>query len=122
MGVSTKNDWDAYVSFFAQGLGAAAEQTRNQMTALVKVQAELKDHIRASGIRADSAHSLVDLALTNPTFGTKKVETELKLSYTRANALINQLVGLGVLAVVDPAAYKRRFYAPRVLSVLQTWA
>jgi Fic family protein len=88
------------------------------MRALVAVQAELKERIRASNLRADSAHALVDLAVANPSFTVRKVEADLNLSYGRANKLVGQLVELGILAAVDPNAYNRRFYAPSVLTVL----
>lgn len=118
LGVSTRGDWDAFVRFFARGLQSAADQTRQQMVALVAVQAELKDRVRASSLRADSAHLLVDLAVANPSFTVRKVEAELGLSYGRANRLVGQLVDLGILRSVDPDAYNRRFFAPRVLDVL----
>ena len=118
LAVSTNGDWDAFVGFFAQGLEAAAQLTRRQMIALVAVQGALKDVVRASALRADSAHALIDLAIANPTFTVRRVESELSLSYGRANKLVGQLVELGVLSVVDPRSYKRRFYAPRVLAVL----
>lgn len=118
LAVSTDGDWDAFVGFFATGLQAAAELTRRQMVALVTVQSELKDVVRSSTLRADSAQALVDLAVAHPTFTVRRVEADLGLSYGRANKLVGQLVDLGVLAAVDPDAYKRRFYAPRVLDVL----
>ncbi len=116
--VSTEGKWDAFVRFFAEGLRAAADQTRRQMIALVGVQAELKERVRASALRADSAHALVDFAVANPSFTVRKVESALNLSYGRANSLVAQLVDLDVLRPLDPDAYKRRFFAPRVLSVL----
>lgn len=116
--VSTHGDWDGYVRFFAEGLRQAADSTRDEMVALVAVQAELKERIRASALRADSAHALVDLAVANPSFTVRKVESELGLSYGRANKLVGQLVDLGVLDVLDADAYKRRFFAPRVLQAL----
>jgi len=118
LGVSTRGDWDAYVRFFSNGIQSAADQTRNQMVGLVAVQGELKDRVRASSLRADSAHSLVDLAVANPSFTVRKVQTDLSLSYGRANRLVGQLVDIGVLRAVDPGAYNRRFFAPRVLDVL----
>lgn len=118
LGVSTHGQWDPFVGFFAQGLQAAADQTRRQMVALVAVQSELKDRLRASRLRADSAHALVDLAIANPSFTVRTVESALSISYARANKLVGQLVDLGILDVLDPAAYRRRFFAPRVLSVL----
>lgn len=118
LGVSTSNDWDAFVRFFAEGIRQAADATRRDMLALVAVQAELKDVVRASALRADSAHALVDLAVANPSFTVRKVETDLGLSYGRANKLVGQLGDLGVLSVLDPNAYKRRFFAPKVLEAL----
>lgn len=118
LGVSTRNDWDGFVRFFAEGLRRAADSTRAEMIALSGVQAELKDRVRASTLRADSAHALVDLAVANPNFTVRKVEADLGVSYGRANKLVGQLVELGILDVVDPNAYKRRFFAPRVVEVL----
>lgn len=120
LAVSTTGDWDAFVAFFAEGLRQAAKDTHEEMRALVAVQAELKAIVRASALRADSAHSLVDLAIANPSFTVRKVEADLGISYGRANKLVGQLCDLGVLQVVDAHAYKRRFFAPRVLGVLTT--
>ncbi|KRF21014.1 cell filamentation protein Fic [Nocardioides sp. Soil797] len=120
LAVSTASDWDAFVAFFAEGLRQAADITHEEMRALVAVQSELKTIVRASALRADSAHALVDLAIANPSFTVRKVEAELGISYGRANKLVGQLCDLGVLQVVDAHAYKRRFYAPRVLEVLTT--
>lgn len=117
-GVSARGDWDAFIRFFARGLQAAADQTRIQMVALVGVQAALKEQVRSSTLRADSAHALVDLAVANPSFTVRKVEADLNLSYARANKLVGQLVDLGVLRQVEGTTYDRRFFAPRVLRTL----
>lgn len=116
--VSAMGDWDSFVRFFARGLQAAADRTREQMVKLVEVQAELKERVRESSLRADSAHTLVDLAVANPSFNVRKVEAELGLSYARANKLVGQLVELGVLAQVPGSDYGRRFFAPQVLETL----
>lgn len=116
--VSSSGEWDGFVRFFADGIRAAAETTKRELLALVSIQQQLKDELRLSNLRADSAHALVDLAVANPTFTVRKVESSLGLSYGRANKLVAQLVDLGILAVIDPTAYKRRFYAPRVIAAL----
>lgn len=118
LAVSTDGDWDDFVTFFARGLQAAADQTHRQMKELVQVQAELKDQIRASNIRADSAHALVDLAIASPTFTVKKATHTLGLSYQRVNRLVGQLVEIGVLQQLSGLQYGRRFFAPRVLTAL----
>jgi Fic family protein len=96
----------------------SADATRTAVIDLVAVQCELKNVVRSSSLRADSAHALIDLAVANPTLTVRQVEAELGLSYGRANKLVRQLVDLGILRVLDPQAYKRRFVAPRVLDVL----
>lgn len=119
LGVSTVGDWDAYVRFFAAGLEASARRTRDQMLALVSVQARLKETVRASKLRADTAHALVDYAVAHPSFTVRAVQRDLEISYARANGLVGQLVDLEVLAPLGASDnYRRRFYAPAVLRVL----
>ena len=116
--VSTVGDWDGWVRFFARGLGESAHGTREQMAQLLAVQEELRDRVRRSGLRADSAHLLVEFAVANPSFTANDVRDSLGLSYPRANKLIRQLIDLGALQQVYPGTYNRRFFAPAVLEVL----
>ncbi|RPF26276.1 Fic family protein [Georgenia muralis] len=119
LAVSTSGQWDGYISFFAQGLRESALKTRDQMLALVHVQGQLKELVRASKLRADTAQALVDYAVGHISFTVRTVERDLHISYGRANGLIGQLVQLGVLAPLDPeGTYRRRFYAPEVLRTL----
>ena len=118
LAVSTRGDWDPFIGFFAAGLRASAESTRTQMRALVRVQAELADIVGGSNLRSANARALVDLAVANPSFTVRQVEARLGISYGRANALIGQLMELGILDVVDEKAYKRIFFAPRIIDVL----
>ncbi len=118
LAVSTDGDWDGFIAFFARGLQAAADQTLRQMNELVQVQSELKDQIRASSIRADSAHALVDFAVANPSFTAKRATDALNLSYQRVNKLIGQLIEIGVLEQMPEQSYGRRFFAPRVMAAL----
>jgi Fic family protein len=118
LAVSTHGAWDEFMRFFSIGLHESANATRRQMLELVSVQSQLKAIVRASTLRADSAHALVDVAVANPAFTVRNVEAMLGVSYGRANKLVSQLMDLGVLDVVDANAYKRRFFAPRVMAVI----
>lgn len=118
LGVSTTGNWDDFLQFFAGGLHQAAIETREDMLALVEVQAQLHEAVRASKLRADTAHSVVDIAVANPSFTIRRVQSELGGSYGRANKVVGQLLDLGMLKMLDPDAYQRRFYAPKVLNVL----
>ncbi|MFP5022517.1 Fic family protein [Pseudonocardia phyllosphaerae] len=117
--VSTEADWDSYVGFFARGLEESAKRTRARMLALVDVQTDMKEAVRRSPLRADTAHALVDFAVANISFTVRAVEGGLGVTYGRANTLVNQLVQLGLLAPLDDArGPARRFYAPQVYDVL----
>lgn len=119
LAVSTRGDWDSFVRFFAQGIRVAADTTRRQMLDLVHVQQRLGEQLRQSSLRARSAHALVDFAVANPSFTVRRAAAGIGLSYGRANALISQLVELGILRRLgEESAYQRRFYAPSVLNVL----
>lgn len=116
--VSRTGSWNAYVSFFAQGVEAAASSTLEQMMALVEVQDELRAEVHASSLRANTALQLVDHAVANPSFTTRSVEAALGVSDVRASTLIGQLLDLGILAPWGSRSRHRRFVAPRVLEVL----
>ncbi|NYG54725.1 Fic/DOC family N-terminal domain-containing protein [Nocardioides perillae] len=122
LAVSAHGAWDAFVRFFAAGIAESAALTHRQMLALVRAQDELKDVVRRSPLRADTAHLVIDHAVANPVFTVRSVERDLGLSYGRANAVVAQLVELGVLECLDPNAYNRRFFAPQVHEVLLTVA
>lgn len=116
--VSSDGDWDSWVRFFASGIDASARATHQQVLALIDVQESLKDRVRASALRADTAHALVDYAVARPTFTVRQVQRDLGISYGRANSLVDSLIQLDVLSPVGDQTYNRRFYAPAILDVL----
>ena len=119
LSVSTRADYDSYVKFFAEGLEASAKQTHARMLALVDIQESLKDRVRESHLRADTAQTLVDFAVANVSFTVRAVERNLGVSYGRANGLVNQLVQLDILAPLrNEPGTSRRFYAPDVYRII----
>ena len=123
LAVSADGAWDSYVEYFATGLEASAHTTHERMNALVAVQEAMKERIRNSALRADTAHALVDFAISRTTFTVRAVERGLGISYGRANGVVGQLVDLGVLAPLPSGSgsVSRRFYAPAAYHVLVNW-
>lgn len=109
LAVSTRGDWNGWTAFFASGLAESATATRRKMLALVQVQAELKDIVRTSKLRADTAHALVDFAISQVAFTVREVEHGLHVSYGRANQLVDSLVTLGIVQPLNDETYNRRF-------------
>lgn len=118
MAVSTTGDWDRWLRFFADGVAASASSTEQQLHDLLGVQETLKARVRDTGLRAGDAMLLVDFALSQPIFTVRQVEHHLGVTYPRANGLVGQLVGIGVLRQTDNAVYGRQFTAPDVLAIL----
>ncbi len=119
LGVSTDSRWDDWVSFFATGIEASATSTREQMLSLVLVQTSLTEQVRASRLRADSAHTAVDFAVGHPSFTVRDLQESLGLTYGRTNKLVEQLIAIEVFEPLAPfGTYNRRFCAPSVLEVL----
>lgn len=116
--VSTRGDWDEYIRFFATGIEAAATSTHRQLNALVDVRAALRERVRASSLRADSARQLVDHAVSHPTFTVADGVRALGLSQPRVGRLVEQLVELGILEPLGEVRYARRYRAPSVWEVL----
>ncbi|GAB3356837.1 Fic family protein [Modestobacter lapidis] len=118
LGVSATGDWDAWVRFFADGLTDSANSTASQLDDLLTVQTTLKSRVKAAGMRAETAMSLVDFSLARPIFTVRQVERRLGVGYVRANKLVAQLVDAGVLAKYNENTYNRSFAAPDVLAIL----
>jgi Fic family protein len=116
--VSCQGHWSDYVEFFALGIRESADLTRRQMLALVGVQESFKDRVRASSLRADTAHLLVDFAVAHTSFTVRQAQAHLQVSYGRANTLVQQLLDLGILHEVHTIGATRRFSAPDVVDAL----
>lgn len=117
--MSTDSRWGDWVGFFASGIEASATSTREQMLSLVHVQTALKVQVRASSLRADSAHAAVDFAVGHPSFTVRDLQDTLGLTYGRTNKLVEQIIEINVLEPLAPfGSYNRRFCAAAVLEVL----
>ncbi|ANS79486.1 MloA [Serinicoccus hydrothermalis] len=119
LAVSTEGDWSGWVRFFADGLAATAAQTESRMMALVVVRDHLRDLIRDSPLRSARAYDVVDVALAATTVSVADVSRELGITRSAAKKLIDNLVGIDVLAPVHGRNYNRHYYAPMVLDVLR---
>lgn len=117
--VSCDGDWDGFVGFFARGITDSAKLTQREMLELIKVQENMKETVRASRLRADTALQMVDFAVANVSFTVRQASEGLGVSYPRANGLAQQLIELDILAETKfEGSPTRRFYAPQVLRAL----
>lgn len=119
LSVSTAGEWDGYLRFFMSGLAEAARSTHQQMLELTSLQQQLKEQIRASRIRSEAAHAMVDLAVGKLVFSVPTAAKELELTSNGGRRIIEQLTELGVLQELEPSSnYRRYYFAPRVVEIL----
>ena len=117
--VSTGSRWDDWIRFFAEGIAASATSTSSTMLAMVDAQKVLRERVRSSHLRADSAQAVVEFAMEHLVFTVREVQAAVGVSYPRANKLVGDLIDLEVLAALDPeGVYRRRFYAPLAINAL----
>jgi Fic family protein len=116
--LSCTGDWDAWISFFAEGVAASATESQEKVERLVALREELRSVVQSAGKRGAAERLAADLVgapyVTGPT-----VAGLYSLSGQGATNAIRTLVELGVL---DPAFRDSRgaqvYVAPAVIRAL----
>ena len=117
--VSTRAAWDDYICMFCRGVEQAALLTHEQMLRILEVQAALKVRIHDSRLRAEVAHSLVDVATELVVFTVNDAHERLpSITTTRIRQVIQQLVAIGVLERLNPQERRARYAAPAIMQAL----
>jgi Fic family protein len=94
--VSMTGNWNAWVTFFAQGLEASAIDTARRLEALLAVQEkyhEILREVKARGIVRD----IVDHLIGSPFVNVRTLADLTGATYQAASTAANKLVELGIL-------------------------
>lgn len=102
MGVPTSRDgdWDAWTSFFAQGVAASAAESQRKVERLVQLQQEFRRRVQRAGRRGASERLAADLVGT-PYVARNTVADRYGLSGQGARNAIGVLDTLGILVPTD---------------------
>jgi len=116
--LSCTGDWDAWVSFFAEGVAASATESQEKVERLVALREELRSVVQSAGKRGAAERLAADL-VGGPYVTGSTVAGLYSLSGQGATNAIRTLVELGVL---DPAFRDSRgaqvYVAPAVIRAL----
>ncbi|MGU3410701.1 Fic family protein [Microbacterium sp. M1A1_1b] len=99
-GVSATGAWDAWISFFAEGIEQSAIDTGARMADLLAVQAEYRERIRASGTRG-IVLDIADLLVGSPFVTVPMLARSTGRTYQAASNAVARLVELGILTEVE---------------------
>lgn len=116
--MSETGDWDTWVTFFCEGVGAQADATALKVTRLLTFQDHVHRTARRAGLRG-TALDVADDIIARPVFSVAQVAAERKVSRQTATTAVNRLVEAGVVQEATGRAYDRIFIARDVVRILE---
>lgn len=97
MQVRVSNNLNHWVRFFLKGVAVTAEKGRNVFQQILALRQEVEISLAGLGKRAGNARLALNLLYRKPVIQARDLEHELSISTPTANALIKELIRVGVL-------------------------
>jgi Fic family protein len=115
--VHLRNDWDRWLSFFLDGVAAAANHTISTIQAMARLHAKWEGKL--SFLRSDSrARDVAGLAFGNPVMTVGGIQRQLGVSFQTANSAVVALGKIGILSSFNGNRRGRVFVADDMLQLL----
>jgi Fic family protein len=107
-------DWESWIAFFLRGVFEVAQEATEIARRIVQMREAHRDALLAGvGRAAGSALRVHDHLFHQPVITVQQVADLLDVSYSKANGLVGQMQGIGILAEMTGQRRNRRFaYAP----------
>jgi Fic family protein len=116
LGVSRKGAWIEWISFFVEGIGAAADDAIARLRELSTIKQQYYDGVHA--IRGSALLlKLIDHLFISPRITVSDAAGVLEVSAEAARQNIRKLVGIGVLRQ-NEGVYPARFVAETILKAV----
>ena len=106
--IRTEGNWEAWISFFLEGVTAATEAERS----IIEIASLVASHRRLlleSPKAGPAAYRLFELLPMAPRFTVERVRQKLGTSFPTANAAVKTLAGLGIVAEMTGQKKNRNF-------------
>ncbi|WP_053843660.1 Fic family protein [Paracidovorax avenae] len=97
MAVRVRNDMVHWLRFFLQGVAQTAQKGRDVFQAILQLRTEVEQAVLGLGKRAPTARAALNLLYRNPIVSAADLSRALSVSTPTSNALIRDLVQLGIL-------------------------
>jgi len=118
LALSQTGDFDAWISFFCEGIRSQALSTLDRVERLLAYQQDVRELCQRRKVRGVATRIAEDL-IGNPMLQTTRAGRQYGVSYQAANKAIAKLVTLGLLEETSGRSYGRTYRAPGVLEILQ---
>lgn len=98
--VRTSGDMGHWVRFFLQGVLETATKGRDTFSKALALRTDVEQRILTLGKRAPNARATLNLLYRRPMVASSDLERELQVSAPTAQALIKDLIRLGILVEI----------------------
>lgn len=115
MRVRVSNDLIHWVRFFLQGIAETAAKGRDVFRQILVLRTEAEHAVMGMGRRAISARRALNLLYGKPVVSAADIERGLSVSTPTANALIRNLMNLGILVEITGQQRGRAYAFGRYL-------
>lgn len=113
--VRTDGDWEGWVAFFLEGVEAAATQAERGIVAIASLVASDRRRLLASPKAGPASYRLFEMLPMMPRFTIERVRQRLETSFPTANAAVQVLEGLGIVAELTGQKKNRSYsYQPYI--------
>ena len=96
--IRTEGDWESWVTFFLDGVAAAALDAERSITAIASLVASDRHRLLESPRASTASYRLFEMLPMMPRLTIERVRQKLNTSFPTASAAVNVLADLGILA------------------------
>lgn len=108
-GIRTEGNWEAWISFFLEGVTAAAAEAEFGIIEIASLVAADRRRLLDSPKSGSAAYRLFELLPMMPRFTVERVRQKLGTSFPTANAAVKTLNGLGIVSETTGQKKNRSF-------------
>lgn len=114
--VSATGSWDSWISFFAEGLEASANDSAERIRRLLELQTSYHERLRAAGARG-AVRDISDVLIGQPYVNIPNLRDATGLTYQAVSNAVKKLVEIGILEQRHVPGVMA-FRAPEVVEII----
>lgn len=107
--IRSEGDWESWVSFFLEGVAAAATDAERSIIAIASLVAADRRRLLESPKAGPASYRLFELLPMMPRFTVERVRQKLETSFPTANAAVKVLEDLGIVTEVTGQKKNRSY-------------
>jgi len=115
--VSRQGDWDAWLTYFFNGVARQAEDALSRAETINDLMARWRTAV--AGIPSKVLPRTLDHLAANPYITAKKLSTDMDIAFTTAQRAIEKLQDLGIVQEMSRTRRDRVYCARGILDVLE---